>query len=662
MPDSDAVFRAAVAAHETGDLTTAEAGYQHVLASEPQHYAALLCLGLVRQAQARPDEAGALFRQAAAANASAPEPLTCLGDVELARGRPDEAIAAYEAALARRPDYVEALNNLGNALHAAGRTNDAVARFEQALAIHPDFALAHNNLAVSLQALGRLAEATEHLETALCVNPAYAEAHTNLANILRVLERNDQALAHYRAALDHAPDSADAHNGLATALHALGRPSEAISHFLTALRLRPAFPEAHNNLGNALQAVQRHEEAVAHYRAALALQPANAGALSGLGTALECLDRLPEAEAAYAAALQHDPDNLRAHQGLAIICLRTARPEPADAHGHIGFPDVLTTLPYSRVGNPVPVLVLNSVLGRNILAERWLDDQTFLQHKLTVDFLTCPPELPPHDLVVNTICDADLCCVALDRGVALLRHTRAPIIDHPAAILRTKRLDSAKRLGQLLGVRTPRTELWPRASITTDALERAGFAWPLLLRSPGFHTGFFFEKVDRAHDLAAALASLPGDELLVMEFVDTFAADGQVRKYRVLCVDGGLYPLHAAIARHWKVHYFSADMAESDVNRAEDRAFLTDMHAYLGDSAVEALERVAADLALEYAGIDFGLDSEGRVVVWEANAAINIPPLPDDERWAYRLEPVARVNGAVRTMLLRRAAPSATMG
>ena len=45
---------------------------------------------------------------------------------------------------------------------------------------------------------------------------------------------------------------------------------------------------------------------------------------------------------------------------------------------------------------------------------------------------------------------------------------------------------------------------------------------------------------------------------------------------------GELYPLHVAISHNWKIHYFSADMADFPEHRAEDAEFLADMPGVLG--------------------------------------------------------------------------------
>ncbi len=200
---------------------------------------------------------------------------------------------------------------------------------------------------------------------------------------------------------------------------------------------------------------------------------------------------------------------------------------------------------------------------------------------------------------------------------------------------------------------------FPRALLTgkdgARRLAEAGFAFPLLLRTPGFHTGQYFTRVDSGNELIAAAADLPGEELLAIELLDARGTDGQWRKYRVMIVDGWLYPLHLAVASHWKVHYFSADMATNESYRAEETAFLNDMAGAIGIRAIEALEAIRNQLALDYGGIDFGIDRDGNVLLFEANATMMVPVPDANPSFAYRRPATERIFKAVETMLLDRA-------
>jgi len=188
----------------------------------------------------------------------------------------------------------------------------------------------------------------------------------------------------------------------------------------------------------------------------------------------------------------------------------------------------------------------------------------------------------------------------------------------------------------------------------TIPIERDLLASPLLLRSPGSHTGRNFIFVEKASELAAAAVGLPGDELLVIEYLEARGRDGNARKYRVMLIGGQIYPLHLAISQKWKVHDFTSDMADKPDHRAEEALFLGDMRAALGDTALTALEHIRDELGLDYAGVDFGLAPNGDLLLFEANAAMVIAVPDTDERWAYRRTAVSSIIGAVVAMIMQK--------
>ena len=108
------------------------------------------------------------------------------------------------------------------------------------------------------------------------------------------------------------------------------------------------------------------------------------------------------------------------------------------------------------------------------------------------------------------------------------------------------------------------------------------------------------------------------------------------RKLRVMIIDRKIYPLHLAISRNWKVHYFRADMAASPENRCTDAAFLADMAELIGPRGMAALERINAALDLDYGGIDFAVNADGDILFFEANATMVMVPLAADPKWDYR--------------------------
>lgn len=285
-----------------------------------------------------------------------------------------------------------------------------------------------------------------------------------------------------------------------------------------------------------------------------------------------------------------------------------------------------------------------------------LDDRIFQTSVIAPEF--CGPQvpLPHHQIVFNAIGDADLAVESLHAAQSVVERTIAPVINPPAAVLLTGRAEQG-RLSRIAGlvaplsVRLPRDLLESRAGAVTVA--RHGFQFPFLVRSPGFHTGRHFIRVEDEKGLADGIETLPGRELLLIQFLDARDTNGKVRKYRVMMIDGRLYPLHLAISDVWKVHYFTANMADHEGNRQEDARFLEDMPGVIGARAMETLAGIQETLGLDYGGIDFGLSPTGEVLLFEANATMVVNPPDPGERWDYRRPAVERIFAAVRAMLMR---------
>ena len=238
---------------------------------------------------------------------------------------------------------------------------------------------------------------------------------------------------------------------------------------------------------------------------------------------------------------------------------------------------------YHGAGDPLRLLVLLAANGGNIVTTLLIDDSAVQTISLVADSYHDGMALPPHDLVFNAIGDAERADGTLAIAERIADRSSAPFLNRPGAVMQTRRAE-VERLNAIPGVTAPHTELLPRTQITPTALAERGFAFPLLLRSPGYHMGEHFTLVATPDDLAANLAALPGDEILAIAYLDARRADGTVRKYRALMIGGRLYPVHLAISRAWKIHYFSADMRDNDDNRAEEARYLSDMRGHFGSA------------------------------------------------------------------------------
>jgi glutathione synthase/RimK-type ligase-like ATP-grasp enzyme len=445
----------------------------------------------------------------------------------------------------------------------------------------------------------------------------------------------------------------------ATLLALSGSNLEARSDYLKVLALDPTHKKNLIDLGRVLVATKRLKAAQMVYEEAVKQYPEDIVCRVNLGSVLLEREDPAGARSQYEAALRLDPNFPQAHGGMYYALTRLGEPEAAKVHQRIAFArQNLIANPYRGKSQPVPALLLVSSTGGNTPIEELLDDRVFQTHVVVADFYDRRTPLPAHQLVVNGIGDVDVAEEALIAAETLLKLTSAPVVNPPAAVLATSRCQNALRLKNLPGVVTPATAAFQRSVLAGPdgpaALLQEGFAFPLLLRAPGFHMGKHFVRVESAETLMAAVAELPGAELLAIEYLDACGADGYSRKYRVMMIDGQLYPLHLAISPHWKIHYFSADMADRADHREEDGKFLTDMSNVLGHKAMAALELIQATLGLDYGGVDFGLSGEGEILLFEANATMIVLQPDEDTRWDYRRPAVEHIHAAVHRMLTMR--------
>jgi tetratricopeptide (TPR) repeat protein len=438
----------------------------------------------------------------------------------------------------------------------------------------------------------------------------------------------------------------------------LGRTDEARDAYLKVLSVDNAHEGALNNLGGLLYDTGFRSAARTAYRQAVALHPHRPMAHINLGNLLRAEGALDEALDAFKTALAIAPGEPEAHRGLGQTLDDLGQRQQAWPHHEAAYRGrAVRELPWRGRGTPLRVLTPVAAVGGNIPTRFILDPDRVQQIAVVAEFADPAKPLPAHDLVFNTVGDADLCGVALDRLEPLLARTSAPVINPPSRVRATGRAALAAALAAIEGVRTPAMLSLPHASwLDGRALvqwDSIGLGFPLLLRAEGFHTGQHFVRIERPGDLAAAAATLPGETLIAIEPLDARGPDGRYRKYRVMSLGGRLYPLHLAVSRQWKVHYFTAAMAEDAAFRAEEAAFLHDMGAALGPAAVAALERVASVLGLDYAGMDFAIGADGRVLLFEANATMVINPPEPDPIWDYRRPAIERALAAARALISR---------
>ena len=234
-------------------------------------------------------------------------------------------------------------------------------------------------------------------------------------------------------------------------------------------------------------------------------------------------------------------------------------------------------------------------------------------------------------VVFNQISDPDTHPISLNRAEELCQRLNAPVVNPPDRIRKTRRDEVASMLQSVPGLVVPRT-MRCRLSAPEDVSVQArqhDLQYPLLVRAAGSHGGHNLVRVDSPND-HLPLHRLPLDqrEYYLTEFVDFKSSDGLYRKCRIAIVGG------KPLMRHWVAHQ------DWNVHTAMGRQFM-EQRGELLQEGTKMRERFDAGLAaeyqptfqsifqaiqLDYFGVDCNFLEDGRLLIFEANANMNMLP------------------------------------
>jgi glutathione synthase/RimK-type ligase-like ATP-grasp enzyme len=405
--------------------------------------------------------------------------------------------------------------------------------------------------------------------------------------------------------------------------------------------------------------------------------------LESLGIVLFQLSRFKAARRVLIQASQNGPLGIEALKVLAALCHRAGEVENArcciaemmqlnaiagPSHPHPDRPKILRlrSVEKSYFGiktNRKTGLRYCWLKGGHFSSKNLIDRNRFNLYIGTVfgNNPVKPDALPDVDLVVNGISCPDLDPVGLNNVEAFLANfPDVPVINPPRKVRHTTRAENARRLGVLPHVILPQTELFllgePAEAIATQ-VEATGLGYPMIVRHRGTQTGKTVEKIDNRSALVEWIsAQPPGTEVYATAFIDCRWRDGYYHKSRVFFIDGELFPVASLASDSWQIH--SGDryriMSSTPSTQADEQRFLQDPSAYLGAKALDALYAIRDTIDLDFFGIDFTLDSEGNVIVFEANAAMR-HNFDHAENFPYTRPYLERVSEAFTAMIERRA-------
>lgn len=251
----------------------------------------------------------------------------------------------------------------------------------------------------------------------------------------------------------------------------------------------------------------------------------------------------------------------------------------------------------------------------------------------------------PPSTVINYIADADQCGIALQVAQSLVGQWQANCFNPVAAVQATTRDRSSDLLTGIDGVQMPRTlRIKPRSEREIfDAIDAADLGYPLLVRIAGAHGGTEMVRLDNSQD-RERLYDIPwgGRTLYITRFHDFADADGHYRKLRLAVVGDQYFPRHLVVGEDWLLH---ADSRGKQAQQ-EETGFLAAFDQHTRPLLDAPMRHIIDRVGLDYFGIDCSLRPDGSLLIFEANACMNIlhNSQPSPNIWDT---PIARIRDAL---------------
>ncbi len=213
-PTPQALLEQAMQAHLANQQDVARAGYEALLAIDPEHADALHLLGVLEGQLRQHERAAQLIGRAIAVKPDEPMFHNNLGNVEVERGNAEAAEAHYRRAVALDPSRLDAFSNLAVLFSHSDRHAEAEDLLQQVLKAAPRFEQARQNLANHYLRTGQLNAAAQACDEGLGFVPRNTVLRRVLGRAYTAMGQKKRAAEVYRAWLADEPDNAVAQHHL----------------------------------------------------------------------------------------------------------------------------------------------------------------------------------------------------------------------------------------------------------------------------------------------------------------------------------------------------------------------------------------------------------------------------------------------------------------
>lgn len=275
--------------------------------------------------------------------------------------------------------------------------------------------------------------------------------------------------------------------------------------------------------------------------------------------------------------------------------------------------------------------------------------------------LPLPQNIPEHDIAIVALSELDANMATLNYISGWIDLWPRSVLNPPSAIsvlgrdLISQKLQPIAGLEMPLTVRVGRDKLEHMVSTKgdlADLIDDGGL--PVIIRPIDSHAGIGLEKLDEMFELQSYLTRHDDAEFFVSRYVDYRNEDGQFRKYRVAVIDGQAHLAHLAVCDQWKIYFGTSGMEASAVKRSEEAREMKSFKDEFAKSHAYAIRALHQAVGLDYFGIDCSETQDGKLLIFEVGASMNIHSMDSAELYPYKQPQMQSIFNDFLTMLRRK--------
>ncbi|WDE99128.1 hypothetical protein PQO03_14930 [Lentisphaera profundi] len=231
-------------------------------------------------------------------------------------------------------------------------------------------------------------------------------------------------------------------------------------------------------------------------------------------------------------------------------------------------------------------------------------------------------------LIFNQIANEETHKISLQKLTKLQEMTGLICINEPQSVLINTREHVALVLADLAGLIVPKVARisFKNPDQLAAAVNDSGIAFPMIIRPVGIHYNKDMILLQNREALnQVPLAFCDGRDYHIIEFFDICSEQGLYEKIRLIVIDGEVYIKHLYFSDVWCTGEETREIMNVRPELwARGQGVLDSFETAIKPKISERIREIAMRLGLDVFGIDCYIYPDGRILLFEANACMNI--------------------------------------